>query len=224
MRYLRGPLINVYVGPKRCTFIVHTELLQNASDFFKKMIRPDGYSFDLMRIFLGSIDPNAFELFVNWLYRGTLIDLQKGTTAAQEVTAKSQVLRLVDLYLMAWNWDVYGLMNLIVDRMRARKTCNDGWFPQDLIKKIYDGTNTEDPLRLFILDSFLHKSWDWTHESRVEFLMESMMSGNHRLVAELYENLDTLCREKRGSKKPGDPSAKTKCEYHWHHDDSDCED
>lgn len=152
------------------------------------------------------------------------MEVSKQTTHEQQFRAKLRVSRLVDLYVMARTWDVCGLMHLIVDSMRARKTCNSGWFHEEFLKKIYEGTEHEDPLRRFVLGSVLYKSWDWTMEERVEFLKVHVKGGNVDFVLELYDNLDTLFREKLGSKKPVDPSTANKCGYHWYHDNSECED
>ncbi|KAL9135447.1 MAG: hypothetical protein Q9175_003358 [Cornicularia normoerica] len=45
-----------------------------------------------------------------------------------------------------------------MDHFRSRHTCEHGYFPYFLIKKIYDNTEEGAPLRRYIVNSFLFKS------------------------------------------------------------------
>lgn len=108
--------MQIYVGPKRKAYGIHRILLASYSNFFAQKVISPGASIGIPggtdEIFLEKHDPITFEIFITWLYRSTIHDLEK----VDDAVAMEQVRHLVDLYITAEEWDIKDLKNLILDR------------------------------------------------------------------------------------------------------------
>lgn len=210
---MKGDLVIVYVGPKRKRFRIHRDLLASASEFFRQKVKP---YHDLRRgpflIYLADYDPIVFELFVNWLYRKTLPALDEHS----EVRAKEQVGHYITLYLMAESWSIAPLKNLIIDTIKARQTCNNGWFPTDLIKRIYAATPKGSPFRRYIVDYFLFKTSTsvWGEAELAKALKKQVDAGNVEFLLECYEGLFLMAYKSKMRNR--DPGRRGRCFYHEH--------
>jgi len=203
---------------KRKTFEVHRTLLRSSSTFFASQL-PLG-----TRMLYLIEDPKLIEIFIGWLYRGTVPKIFEDNH--QEHLAKEQVGHYISLYLKAETWKTHDLQNTIMDTVRARKTCELGWFPHMHIQTIYKRTSAGSPLRQYIVDSLVWKGskWDdpvWTEPDegdRTIMIMEHLEYGNHTFIAEYCEALYQLCAKKRFT----DPAKKVGCFYHVHEEGKTC--
>ena len=220
-------MVMVYVGPKSKRYFVHKPLLTQYEWFRKRIVPTSCQSLSRDSITLNAEDPKVFELLVIWLYRKKL----NAISTTDEAAAKEESTLYIDLYLRACAWRIYELQNAVIDRLRARQTCELGWFPRNLINKIYENTNPRSPLRSYIVDSFIHKSTEWNeasalmnsvnpiiHPTRTSALKDQLDAGNQEFVLECYEALFQLCAKS----KIRDPDRKTGCSYHKHEKKGKC--
>ena len=216
---MKGDLITVYVGTEDKSFEIHRALLASACDFFRQEVQeiephvPVGQiNCPLLELDFEEYEPIAFELFVNWLYRKTLPALD----GSSETRAKEQVRHYTTLYLMAESWSLAPLKNLIIDTIKARQTCDYGWFPTDLIKRIYAATPKGSPLRRYIVDSLFSKRFTsvWGEVERTKALMEQADAGNVEFLLECCEGLFGMAYKSRMRYR--DPLWRDRCFYHEH--------
>ncbi|KAL9638995.1 MAG: hypothetical protein Q9164_001196, partial [Protoblastenia rupestris] len=194
---MNSGLVKIYSGSKRKKFDVHRDLLFTTSKYFKDEFSI--YGRGVSNIFFTNEDPTNLEPFINWLYRRTLDPISQD----DEHLAKRQVVQYIHLYTRAQTWQTPALQNSIMDCLRARRTCDYGWFPPTHINYVYQHTLPGCPLRKYIVDSFLWKGSRWDGLSlsvgltRVGLLREHLEHGNQEFVLECYEVLFLLCAKKR---------------------------
>ena len=99
-------------------------------------------------------DPNIFVIFGKLLCSGYLADLSED----DEEEAKDLLHLYLEMYFLATFLNVQDLENLIMDKIRDRHTCEDGYFPHFLIKSVYENTEPGSVLREYVADRFLYKS------------------------------------------------------------------
>ena len=208
-------------------FRIHKDLLASACDFFRQQVQeiephfPVGQcTFPLYDLEFEEYEPIAFELFVDWLYRKSLPALD----GSSETRATEQVRHYITLYLMAESWAIASLKNLIIDTIKARQTCHYGWFPVDLIKRIYAATTKGSCLRRYIVDSFLCKTPRsvWSGAERAKALMDHADAGNVAFLLECYEGLFGMAYKSKMRNR--DPGRRDKCFYHEHERGMSCGD
>lgn len=209
--------MRICVGPKRKLYNAHRDLLASSCQFWKRKINPSRIlTLNPSVTYVSNYEPTTFEFFITWLYRRTLPQLH----SSDESRAKSQVSQYIALYLMAESWEVRDLQNLIIDTIKARKTCDMGWFPVEPIKDIYKATAQGSKLRHFLVDYFLFKSSKWDLVKRHEELEEQLMFGNLVFVLECYEGLYSMAYKSK--MKDRDPLKQGMCEYHVHEQGKGC--
>lgn len=220
-------MIKVYVGPKRKRYAIHEALLTRYEWFRGKILYAGNGSASGASISLRTEDPKVFELLISWLYRKEIKAI-----SITDWVAKEQATLYVDLYLRACAWEIYGLQNAIMDRLRARQTCVYGFFPRQTIKKVYEETEARSPLRSFLVDSFIYKGIGWEKTAglrdpitgdlhvltRKAVLKKQLAAGNRDFVLDCYEALFQLCAKSRIR----DPYKRTGCVYHIHKGGKTC--
>ena len=162
--------------------------------------------------------PKVWDLFVNWLYRGSLKDI----CVENEDIARNQVIQYVILYTQAEYWAIPALQNKIMDKLRAWTPGIWNWSTRYMIHCIYKNTPRHTPLRSYVVDSFLSKSslWDADCENgrRAAQLKSHLDYGNKEFVIECYEALMQLTPKSKFRA----PDSKIECTYHKHEDGKRC--
>ena len=217
-------MIKVYVGPKSKRYTVHKTLLTKHEWFRKRLFYLDS---DLSRnhITLHEEDPKVFELLISWLYGRKL----KNISTTDEGLAKEEAALYIAAYLRACEWAIYDLQNALMDRLRLRRTCEYGYFPRNTIQHIYANTQSDSPLRSYIVDSFIHKGIAWNEKlanpvypsmalTRTRALQSQLDAGNQAFALDCYEALFQLCAKSRIR----DPDKRTGCVYHKHEEGKRC--
>ena len=220
-------MIKLYVGPEGKQYSVHVTLLTEYEWFRKKIFPYGDNSVSRNCISLVKEDPEAFELLLIWLYRKTL----KAISTTDEEVAQREAALYISLYLRACAWKIFELQDALIDELRLRKTCEYGFFPRKLIKKIYESTKSPSPLRSYMVDSFLHKGIKWNEGARLadpvtgsliltrkRALKNQLDAGNQDFVLDCYEALFQLCARS----KIRDPDRRTGCVYHRHVEAGKC--
>ena len=161
--------------------------------------------------------PDIWDLFLNWLYRGSLKDI----CVENEGIAENQLSQYIQLYIQAERWAIPALQNKIMDSWMTSvwdwSSCN-----MNVIHDIYQRTPRDSPLRSYVVDSFLSEStlWDADCEGggRPARLKSQLDCGNQDFVLECYEALMQLTPKS----KLLAPDRKMGCTYHKHEDGEKC--
>ena len=204
---LHGGLITIYVGAKRKRFQVHKKLLASHNYWAKKV------SGTVRSLWRQSDDPAFWDLFVNWLYRGNIKEISWDDEGKAQVQARLYVV----LSLTAATWGIRELQNMVMDRLRERTTCELGWFPRSVIRRIYQ-TGEKSPLRSYAVDSFISKSYLWNAGERMEVLRSHLDYENNCFVIECFDAASRAASRY----KIRDPDKKVGCHYHQHEDGKNC--
>ena len=158
-------------------------------------------------------DPSVFETSISWLRAGHLNPLSH-----DDHLAKQQVKDYLYLHHIVFRLQLITVQNHIVDVIKARKTCHEGWYNASLVRRVYNVTENGDGLRRFLVDSFVYKSYRqiirnptakayWsTHRRSV--LAENMAAGNTEFVMDQADAVAAV--------RILDPCTRSACHYHNH--------
>ena len=213
---LTGGIITIYVGPKRKEYQVHRGLLTSI-EYWSKYL-DSKLAEDSQIVHLAQDYPEDWDLFINWLYRGSLKDI-----CVENVdVAQSQANEYVNLYTRAEEWAIPALQNKIMDKLHAWKTSIWHCFSEFWTGYVYEATPRDSPLRSYLVDSFLTESPLWVADcdngGRTARLKSQLDHGNQEFVLECFEALMQLTPRAK-HRAPGRKSA---CTYHKHEDGKKC--
>lgn len=210
---LTGGVITIYVGPKRKEYQVHRGLLAS-NDYWSKIL-DSKLAEDSQIVHLPEQNPQTWDLFGNWLYRGSLKDI----CVENEDVAKNLAIQYVILYTRAEKWAIPALQNKIMDKLHAWSTSIRHLFPRYLTRQVYEATPRDSPLRSYLVDSFLAESSLWVADcARAATLKSQLNYGNQEFVLECFEALIQLTPKS----KLRAPDRKIACTYHKHEDGKRC--
>jgi hypothetical protein len=169
---MSGPQVTVVVGgEERHEIVVHETILIKSSKFFAKAMRSEWKDLRSNRnIDLAHIDLYTFQIYIHWLYRGTLPIDDKGN-ALYSTLAKVYVLgeELMDSELK----------NDVLDTIIATTTKVNFYPGGKEITIIYHGTASSSPARRLMVDFYaaLACNESWTNEFEScpkDFLVDAM--------------------------------------------------
>ncbi len=181
-------------------------------------------------MYLPQYDPQAFEMFVNFLYRQSFPEIvpqhtkpntnrQRGTPLD---TDGANLDILINLHLMALDWSLPNLRNTTLDHISRYVTKASVIFRYRQITTIYKRIkDPEAPLRRFAVDHFVHSVMKKSvpAETRQLYLANRLKIDDS---AFLYEVVEAMIGAKRYP-VPVDPENKGLCAYHEHLDGVRCE-
>ena len=159
----------------------------------------------------------TLELIRSWLQWGLLEPLDPD----DEELAKARLLEYIKLYRLSSDEQINRLMNAIMDRIRARPTCGDGYFPAFFIEECYKSSTPDSPLRRYLVDSFVFKTKTWDAPRHVDMIRHHLEASHHnqQFVVDCdKKKTDNMERRLIGQ----DPNKKHRCEYHVHAAGSFC--
>jgi hypothetical protein len=148
-RAMGDEMASIYVGPKRKKFLVHKKLICEASDFFSKAFTGGFQESQGDSMHLPDDDPNAFALFIDWIYRSKIPTMKP----EDQATAYRVAITLYNLYIFAGKLCLDDLANATMDEIQ--KLVDSYWYPfgldqhSALISKVYTETPSDSPLRKF---------------------------------------------------------------------------
>lgn len=140
MRLLTEDMVNIFIRPKRKRFHLHTDLLCDRSEFFRKVLSKGFKEQDDKAVYLSEEDVGAFKLFVRWTC---------GAQLPLPTTAESLTRRLV-LYVMAEEFCIEALKNDLMNKIRSHYCYHYLVVPSQQIDYIYQNTLTNCPMRLVL--------------------------------------------------------------------------
>ena len=213
---LTGGIITIYVGPKRKEYQVHRGLLASHEYWRKYLDSKSGEECQIVH--LPEQHPDIWDLFINWLYRGSLKDIN----VEKVVVAVNQARQYILLYTCAEEWAIPALQNKTMDKLHAWTTPIWYWFPSYSVRHVYEDTPKGSPLRSYLVDSFLAESSCLeanAENGRWAARLKSQLDhGNQGFVLECMEALMQLTPKL----KLRAPARKSACTYHKHEDGKKC--
>jgi hypothetical protein len=164
---LSGKAIEVIVGLKPpTTLIAHENLVCASSVFFNKAMSQDWKEAKERSIKFEDEDPDVFQLYLHWLYRGTLpvrID-EPGQEGNAEYLQLAKACVLGDKLQDGDFQDV--IIDAIVDKCKSEASDGRTWFPVGpVIQQVYDNTLESSKARRLLTDLYIsHGSGSWLRE------------------------------------------------------------
>ena len=210
---LTGGVVTIYVGPKRKEYQIHKGLLAS-NEYWSKYL-DSKLAEDSQIVHLAQDCPEDWDLFINWLYRGSLKHICAEDRAMEETQAYQYAL----LYIKAEEWAIPALQNKIMDKLRAWSTSVWDYYPYYLTRRIYERTPRDSPLRSYLVDGFLSKSSLENADCEYGEQLKSQLDyGNQEFVLECFEALMQLTPKA----KLRAADRKSACTYHKHEDGKKC--
>ncbi|KAI9712190.1 MAG: hypothetical protein M1812_006924 [Candelaria pacifica] len=112
---LTNNMVDIYVGPKRKHWCLHKDLLSDRSPFLLTTFSSGVKEEHGNGMYLPDDDPDAFELFVNWLYGARLVPIRY---FFHHKLVEKDVITLCKLHVLASKLCIEPLMNLVIDDIR----------------------------------------------------------------------------------------------------------
>ena len=211
---LYGQPITVQIGTdESARFSVHEELVCASSRFFKNAMSQEWVEGRDRVVSLPMDEPEAFELYLQWLYQGKL----PVRTDAPGREGNLEYVQLAHAYVLGDRLQDHNFMDTVLDAMveKTKTAATDGqkWYPVGpVVRLIYENTPDSSKARQLLIDLYAFKaraSWlrDWAEPDDLpkSFLME----------------LAIALLETRNPPTKDDPVMEANtCKYHQHGADS----
>lgn len=228
IRLLAGPVVNVFVGPKRKGFHIHKALLRASCAYFKERIDELGDKDDETNAdyYLPDDDAEVFALLHTWLYRQ---QLKPVTKLLKEIGQKFEPDHVgstdlyFQLYFMTETRGLRHLQNLAMDRIREYYAAEKLIAGYQRCEEIYLKTKTKSPMRAFMVQQFLsvHFSKAQSRETIGKALITRLrMKNGEVFMLDMFEAL--RCKaSKKGWPSPNEAEG---CVFHRHVVGEECGD
>ncbi|KAE8449972.1 hypothetical protein EG329_007111 [Mollisiaceae sp. DMI_Dod_QoI] len=204
-------IVDIFVGPQQKHFKVHKKLLCKKVPYFHKMFLGGFKEAIEHTARLPDDDPDVFDLFLDWLYRG---DLHPADMSKQP-PASSPVPKLIELYGFAEKICMNDLIDYTMTSIITRSR-HDKVMPRlSSIKLAYQVTSPGSPLRSWISRCYLYSLLNGsttTHAATLDGFSNAMSSSND-LQKDVLRLIYFGDAKTRASKAP---VYENPCLYHMH--------
>ena len=137
--------VDIVVGPEKETFRVHKKLLCSRAPVFDKMFNGSFKEAETQQASLPEDDPEAFSIFLEWLYSGSI--LPPGKDDNSKLVLNDQI----KLYCFAEKYCLAQLMDYTISASIAFLNERKGLPTCDHIEMAYNHTASGSPLRRFMV-------------------------------------------------------------------------
>ena len=134
-------MVDIYVGAERKKYHLHRDLLCERSEFFKASFMRSFKEAATEEMALPEDDVVSFELFVGWLYGGSLIS----------ISSDDELPAFVNLVILAQKLCLEQLQNKTMDRILIIYRTSSRKVAAQTIRSIYENTSASDQLRSLII-------------------------------------------------------------------------
>ena len=201
------------VGPSSRNYRLHKKLLCHHSTFFDAAFNGDFQEGVSGQLKLPEEEAGAFDIFVHWLYKGSLPRVQYSTTPF------SQPSKYLLVYAMGEKWFIPLRQDNVFDQLRCCwwifYTCQSRSF----VKTLYEATSPGCKLRQYFVKPFIFNALQTNNLATAEETLE----GNGELAIDVAEEMF-----RKLSLTPGsdlhfpDTERLPLCEFHVHRPGIDC--
>ncbi len=211
-------MVDFFVGQKRKHYNIHRALLCSNSPVFQAYFGDTDTKHPKNDMYLPQHDPQAFQMFVTFLYRQNLPEIipqtaatntngQLGTPADIDGTNLDI---LLNLHFMSLDWLLPDLQNATIDHISRYVTKASMFFRHRQIATIYEKVkDPKAPLRRFAVDHFVYS----VMKRSVDAKTRQLCLANRLKIddsAFLYEVIEAMISGKRYP-MPVDPGKKGRC-------------
>ncbi|KAH0528035.1 hypothetical protein TsFJ059_002947 [Trichoderma semiorbis] len=161
---LRGRALTVTVGSTDpVMYSVHEHLICRTSGYFKTAMKAHWETSTSGSIDLTEEDPEVFEIYLHWLYFGTL-PVRNNSPGLE---GNNEYVQLAQAYVLGEFLQDVNFKDTVLDAIliKSRSTASDGqtWFPLGpAIRCIYEGTRASSAARRLLVDLYNHNGHgDW---------------------------------------------------------------
>ncbi|KAL8690165.1 MAG: hypothetical protein Q9218_004332 [Villophora microphyllina] len=237
---LTSDMVEFYLGPKRKAFTIHRNLICSTSTIFNAHFGTLDTKDPIKTMYLPQHDPSVFELFIDFLYRGSFANLiplsppppdpLNGNTPVTNVTIQmnqheTTVGKLLGLYIMGSDWNIPILRNHTLDFLQQYLSLNSTYFSATQIQHIYSTpSSSPSPLRRFAVDHFIYLFMKKSvpADKRRKLLSNRVNNGEGGLGIGFLLDVNEAMVATKKYPSPPDPGTKGRCCYHEHFDGKMC--
>lgn len=200
---LTADFVNIYVGAKRKKYCVHSSLLLSQCPWFDGSELWSSEGAEGASLHLKDESVEALELFLEWVYRGSIRPMPAGTKVFGGCGHG-------ELYMLAGKWKLENLQNLVMDSLLDWCREHDGRIDVKGILIIFDKPAIALPLRQFAVRQSAHflSISDWLAD---EDEWRKLIDIGGDFGFEVMKTLRDPSRRK--IKSPGD---QPDCDFHNH--------
>ena len=223
-RVLGREAVTILVGAQSEEFVIHKNLLDDKSDFFAHIFQGNGAEASTGRLSLPNDDPRIFSIFLDYLYRGQILDTGKPSTAAARL---AHARTMVSTYILAEKLCINDLMNMTIDRLRdtSLQHLTDPKTAMGLVSLIYGNTHSKSELRKLYAS---HTAWILAKVAVFGSMVEVVATvardipdfGADILMA--HFSLKSLSSESQTTSPVAAPGQMPKCSFHVHEASKSC--
>ena len=217
-RLLSGPLVEIKVGTGKDQrqWSLHRNLLNHHSDYFVRHFgdqsHPRTEQNDTLKLDLQEDSPSAFELFVKWLYQGSIDDV----TSMENDRKWDYAFACQQLYALCERLELPLLKNAAIDQFR-RGCFEAGLVPgPEEIAPVYDTTPNGSPFRKLVSRIAARQIMD--PDNNRDAATYGKCFDNREFAIDVVNSI----REGVGGKLLADPTELVGCEYHDHSTGNSC--
>lgn len=213
LRFLSGPMMDIYVGENRRHWSLHSKLLCHHSTFFEDHFagenKKKGGKVELL-----DDDPRAFELLVKWLYQGKIDDVSGMPIEKKWDYADA----CQKLYVLCDKTKLPQLKNMAMDQFR--KGCFEAGLvpgPEEM-KPIYEKTPPSSPFRKLVSKIAARQIMD--PESQNDAATYKICFESN---ADFAIDVVNAIKDGTGTKLLKDPTEEVGCNFHEHDNGQVCD-
>ncbi|THV48588.1 hypothetical protein BGAL_0239g00100 [Botrytis galanthina] len=163
-KVLGNELVTITIGKEKQKFTLHKRLLCESVEYFRAAFsgfrESQSSSMDMPED-----NPEAFELFIHWLYRGEV----------RSATKLTDVDQFLQLYIFAEKLCLNELANKTMDAIQAISDDLDE-SPQCSLEQldgVWRNTSSESPLRKWLIRILVYDVWAWDDEGLSIFPLDT---------------------------------------------------
>ena len=207
-------MVDIYVGPERKKFHLHRDLLCERSEFFKASFMGNFKEAAAEEMALPEDNVVSFELFVGWLYGGSVIS----------IPSDDEFPAYVDLVILSQKLCLEQLQNETTDRILMLYRTSSRKLTADAIRSVYENTSAGDPLRNLTVRC---ASWAAVRHETSSFAPDDkdLMKTSGEFAIDFTTMLARYYIDKIGicdRTEETDPRRKPNCFYHKHNSTPVC--
>lgn len=206
--YLTNHMVDIFVGARRKKYHLHRDLLCERSEVFKASFMGGPKEAEVKEMALPKDNVESFELFIGWLYGGSLIS----------IPSEDELLAYVDLVSLARKLCLERLQNETMDHILIFYRTSSRKVDAHTIRSVYENTSAGDRLRVLTIRC---ASWTAVYNETFFFAPDDkdLIMGGGEIAIDFTSMLARYYIHTKGTHeliKEFDPRRKSNCFYHKH--------
>ena len=190
----------VEVGPTKKPFVVHQDILCEASDFFKLALNSKMREGTDQLVRLPEDSPDVFNDFFNCVYGQQYRDLSVETMHSSTEIAEATLVRFIDLYRLADKMQAQNMKRQMIDAFyQLFQTRHARFIPkQKLLRECYEKTSAGSAIRAMFI-----ATWAYVGSSDIPTEIENAIKEDLTDIPEIATDLACqLLQQKAGKNSP----------------------